>query len=361
MIGLLYLDRQSINRTFDEADLRLVEGLAGFAALAIANATRFEETQDRNKLLATAQALAALCSPRVTPERLRREIAWQGLVLADAETAALYGEATEPLVCLDARGRAISCQAPLEALANARLTGVASTTSDERLTTLLLPLMADHRCWGILCLSRPATRLFTPQAIATLEGTGAQMAHLLEARISREAQAQRIERLEKAMGQLDDRHDASKLDPQSGLFSAPYVMQCLRDEVTEALRYDQPLSLLVLAAARIEALAIRFGPQTGDDMWRHLGDALAQMSRKTDVAARLEGEHCAILMPQTPLAGAEVFARRLKDHLDEFAICDANGAELWKLDVAVATIQWQLAETPDEMLARALGALQGEG
>jgi PAS domain S-box-containing protein len=45
MVGLIYLDQRTINRTFTEDDLRLVERLGAFAALAIQNARRYREAQ----------------------------------------------------------------------------------------------------------------------------------------------------------------------------------------------------------------------------------------------------------------------------------------------------------------------------
>lgn len=354
VIGLLYLDQQSINRKFSEADLHLVEGLAGFAALAIANARRFEEAQERTKLLSAIQELSRLVCAQIERPEIEAVVLKEALAVARAAHGALMlGESLAPV---RTHGE------PREAadlVERARRTGRSATEVDaERASRLALPLASDHRILGVLYLERVGQQpVFTPTEVSVLEAIAAQAAIALDTLAWREQQLVRSTRLEKALQLLDDQRDATKVDELTGLFKPDYLSERLAQEIQEAARYQQPLSLLVLDPERMGELNERFGTETGDAMLRQIAEELAGKCRKTDVLCRLGGDEFAIVMPQTPEAGAEVFSERLRRHLAELAICDDAGTELWSFEAAIAVLEWRAPEGAEAFLERALRAL----
>lgn len=351
VIGLLYLDQQSINRKFSEADLHLVEGLAGFAALAIANARRFEEAQERTKLLAAIQQLSRLVSAQVERAEIERVILAEALSVGRAAQGALL--LGDPPVRVAAQGEPADAT---EFVLRARQTGRPATeVTAERVSRLALPLVAHHRVCGLLYLEREP--LFTPAEVAVLEAIGAQAAIALDTLEWREQQLVRSSRLEKALQLIDDQRDATKVDELTGLFTPDYLSERLGQEIREAARYQQPLSLLVLDPARMGELNERFGTETGDAMLRQIAEELLGKCRKTDVLCRLGGDEFAIVMPQTPAAGAEIFSERLRRHLAELAICDDAGSELWSFEAAIAVVEWRASESPEAFLERGILAL----
>lgn len=66
-IGVLYLDRRSVNARFGSEDLALLEGLASFAALAIHNAREHGAARARLAMLEAFQALRGLDVPKADP------------------------------------------------------------------------------------------------------------------------------------------------------------------------------------------------------------------------------------------------------------------------------------------------------
>lgn len=354
VIGLLYLDQQSVNRKFSEADLHLVEGLAGFAALAIANARRFEEAQERTKLLAAIQELSRLVSAQLERAEIERVILQEVLSVGRSEQGSLL--LGEPLQVVLTQGEPQEGAALVE---RARQTGRSATEVDaERVSRLALPLMANHRLCGVLYLERAGQQpVFTPSEVSVLEAIGAQAAIALDTLDWREQQLVRSSRLEKALQLIDDQRDASKVDELTGLFTPDYLSDRLAQEIREASRYQQPLSLMVLDPERMGELNERFGTETGDAMLRQIAEELAGKCRKTDVLCRLGGDEFAIVMPQTPAVGAEIFSERLRKHLSELAICDDAGTELWSFEAAIAVVEWRAAEAPEAFLDRAISAL----
>lgn len=364
-IGLLYLDQQSINRTFRADDLRLVEGLAGFAALAIANARRFEEAQERNAILSAVQAIAKLVTAAPDRDRVLRVIVEQALSVSRAERGViLWRDPVRPALALGVSGEPVEPRWDAELIDKVDRTGQAVLSlevpdADGPQTVMALPFLADARFLGILVLSAGAARrAFTPSDLGVMEALVAQAATALDALRAREAQEARIERLEKALKLVEDQQEAANLDPLTGIFGPAYFTGRLRDEVREAARYGHPVSLLVVDPRRMGELNERFGRQAGDGVLGRVASELKAVSRQTDVVARIGGDEFAVLLPKTPAEGANRVAERLRRELEDLALLDAEGREVWTLKGAMAAVEWRSPEAPESLLERALEALK---
>lgn len=136
---------------------------------------------------------------------------------------------------------------------------------------------------------------------------------------------QRIEEQLKASGRADstlqrllqfERQDSLMhrlQDPETGLFDGPYAAMKLDDEWKRAMRFHQPLSLLLVDLGT--------GGQGGDAERRELLAAAAGVflneSRDIDVLARFSPSVFLMLLPGTGPAGAEVVGRRILAALRE--------------------------------------------
>ena len=87
----------------------------------------------------------------------------------------------------------------------------------------------------------------------------------------------------------------------------------LAEEHARAVRYHQPLSLLLLDVDKFKQYNDTFGHPAGDAVLRQVAQALEHSARDTDVAARYGGEEFVLILPQTDEAGAQVFAERLRE------------------------------------------------
>ena len=110
--------------------------------------------------------------------------------------------------------------------------------------------------------------------------------------------------------QMGQQLDALNLrDPLTGLYTHRAFQERLREEVARALRYSQPMSLLIADIDQFASVNYDLGYQAGDDILRGIATILQEDDspdrvRSSDVVARYSGEEFVLLLPETAKAGA---------------------------------------------------------
>lgn len=95
------------------------------------------------------------------------------------------------------------------------------------------------------------------------------------------------------------------VDPETGLDNERGFRGRLSDEFRRALRYDEPLVLLMVEIEAPDTPAALTGQA------KDLGAAVRRATRETDHVARLTSSTFAALLPNTPLAAALTVAERI--------------------------------------------------
>lgn len=95
----------------------------------------------------------------------------------------------------------------------------------------------------------------------------------------------------------------------------------------DSMRSGEPLSLLIVDIDHFKLYNDSYGHSTGDNCLRTVASALhAAIRRPLDFCARLGGEEFAVLLPQTPPAGAAKVGELLLEAVRQLAIAHrANG------------------------------------
>ncbi len=101
-------------------------------------------------------------------------------------------------------------------------------------------------------------------------------------------------------------------DPLTGIYNRRYLDRRIDEEVKRALRYDFPLSVLMLDIDRFKAVNDRFGHRAGDAVLSKLGQTIAQSVRRSDVVARYGGEEVLVIATHTPIHAAAELGERLR-------------------------------------------------
>ena len=114
---------------------------------------------------------------------------------------------------------------------------------------------------------------------------------------------------------LQERYEAALADalrdPLTGLGNHRAFHEELARQVAASLRYQVPLSLLLIDLDEFKAINDGRGHAGGDRVLRGFGGLLAASLRLADRAFRVGGDEFAVLLPHTDLEGAQVVARRL--------------------------------------------------
>lgn len=119
----------------------------------------------------------------------------------------------------------------------------------------------------------------------------------------------------------DDAQRLSLTDSLTGVANRRCFDEVLERECGRARRSTGALSLCLIDVDHFKRFNDRYGHPAGDACLRSVARALASCAqRPADVLARYGGEEFALLLPETPEAGAGHVARRLLDAVAALAI-----------------------------------------
>ncbi len=152
----------------------------------------------------------------------------------------------------------------------------------------------------------------------------------------------------------------SRRDGLTGIANRRHFDEYLQLEWRRAERDGRPLALLIADVDHFKAYNDVYGHQAGDESLRRVAQAIdAQLSRSIDVAARYGGEEFAVILPETPLAGALNIAERMRGAVMGLRIRHeaSNVSEFVTVSIGAASIIPQRGESPDRLVGAADQAL----
>ncbi len=160
---------------------------------------------------------------------------------------------------------------------------------------LAVPILNKGRTVGVLNVARHEPGCYSHedlqllQVVATLAAAAIEKAEVFE-------EAQR----------------AAVTDGLTGLYNRRYFSQQLEVEVRRGQRYSFPVCLVIMDIDHFKKINDTYGHPGGDQILREVSRRLKGLARHSDVVARYGGEEFAIILPQTPMAGAMTFAERVR-------------------------------------------------
>ncbi|MFC1742916.1 diguanylate cyclase [Candidatus Riflebacteria bacterium] len=110
-------------------------------------------------------------------------------------------------------------------------------------------------------------------------------------------------------------------DLLTGLFNHRFFQEKLEEEFKRAQRYGHELSLIFMDVDFFKKFNDQYGHQAGDQVLKACGKILLESARKNiDTPARYGGEEFCIILPETDLDGAQYFAERLRQKIEDFSL-----------------------------------------
>jgi len=106
-------------------------------------------------------------------------------------------------------------------------------------------------------------------------------------------------------------------DELTGLGNRRYILDRLETEVPRAIRYDEPLTILLIDVDHLDRVNEDFGQVKGDEVIGKIAEVVREQVRATDLAARYDGEQFMVLCPHTDRASAQFLAERLRRRVSE--------------------------------------------
>jgi diguanylate cyclase (GGDEF)-like protein len=124
---------------------------------------------------------------------------------------------------------------------------------------------------------------------------------------------------------LRDTREQSLIDGLTGCFNRAHGIDSLEKELRRARRAMRPLSLIMFDIDEFKKINDGRGHLQGDALLAAVGAELVRVLRSTDIRCRYGGDEFMIILPDTPLLGAEQVAEGLRREIADLKIAGASG------------------------------------
>jgi diguanylate cyclase (GGDEF)-like protein len=305
-VGVLCLIETGRERRFTEDEMTLASGLGEQAAAAIQNAKLYRREELRSRrlvgLLEASRSMTSSLELREILELLEGVVA--GMLSGKACTVDVRvkdaGDQFLPFrLALQAeserRPRA-AVPTPHAVVDEALRAAVARQGAGEASGRIVIPLLIRDEVEGYIEAVDAGSRRFAEDEVELVQILANQAAVALQnGRLYETLKVQAI------------------TDGLTGLHNHRYFYERLEEEVAKSKRYGAPLSLLMLDLDDFKHFNDAYGHPAGDKVLRQIAGILRrQLRRQIDVVARYGGEEFAVILPSTPLSGAQAVGDRLQ-------------------------------------------------
>lgn len=202
---------------------------------------------------------------------------------------------------------------------------------------MVSPIFQRLEQWGAIIIHRcQNTMPWSPEEIQVVQS----LVEQLEVAIQQASLYQQLKLLNQELRYL------AKVDGLTGLANRRSFDEYLLEVWQPLINAAEPLSLVLCDIDYFKAYNDCYGHPQGDVCLRQVAGAIAQAThRPTDLAARYGGEEFALILPYTPLDGAQQVVQRLQTQMEILAIPhrDSQLGAFLTLSLGLVT----LVPTPD--------------
>jgi diguanylate cyclase (GGDEF)-like protein len=142
---------------------------------------------------------------------------------------------------------------------------------------------------------------------------------------------------------------AGLVDALTGIFSHRYFQLRLAQEVERAVRYKQPLNLMVLDVDSFGQYINDTGEQEGNSVLKKISEILTKNIRGSDVVVRYGGDAFAVVLPNTVLSAALSLANRFNAIVGNYPFTQREKQPRGKITVSVG-LTFLDGQTPEELI-----------
>lgn len=109
-------------------------------------------------------------------------------------------------------------------------------------------------------------------------------------------------------------------DPLTGLFNRHKLNETLGAEVERGLRYDRPLSAIMVDLDDLKEINDQYGHPVGDEVLVHVAHGIKSQIRRVDIATRYGGDEFLVILPEADRIEAEKVASRIAQEIDQIEV-----------------------------------------
>lgn len=183
----------------------------------------------------------------------------------------------------------------------------------------------------------------------TLGGVGKTLRHKL---------TDTTEALETLKDQFEQVKTQAYVDFLTGVPNRKAFDEMLNKATREATSESKDLSLLMIDIDHFKLFNDEYGHLIGDEVLRFVAKKIKELVKGRDFLARFGGEEFALILPETPVAGAQVVAESIRGCFAETSLKEvATSKKLGKITVSLGVAFYRQGESVEEFISRSDQAL----
>jgi diguanylate cyclase (GGDEF)-like protein len=176
--------------------------------------------------------------------------------------------------------------------------------------------------------------------------------------LARVRAGKRIVDLQKELTETNKRLELLSItDGLTKLYNHRHLQDELARAFEESRRYQRPLSLAIIDLDFFKKVNDSYGHAIGDEVLKSVSQTFRESIRATDLAARYGGEEFAVMMPETELQDAVIFAEKIRTLIESLPIETHAGSIHATVSIGVANVPHSHLRTPKELIVVADKAL----
>jgi diguanylate cyclase (GGDEF)-like protein len=131
------------------------------------------------------------------------------------------------------------------------------------------------------------------------------------------------------------------IDRDTGFQNTKEFYYDLEEEMARSQRHNFDLAVMIVQIQYYDELLTIYGGKKTKEIIKIIAKILEKSVRKEDKEYRLERDHFAVIMPNTPLEGVEVVKNRIRNELESVVVNGQGNVEKYKFDVQIGYAKYE--------------------
>lgn len=146
--------------------------------------------------------------------------------------------------------------------------------------------------------------------------------------------------------------ELSIIDDLTNLYNKRHLNDRLKSEIDRTIRYEHPLSLVLMDIDDFKIYNDTYGHTQGDQVLAEIGKIILTSIRKSDSGFRYGGEEFVVILPETPVEVAKKVAERIRLKVASTPFHPVEDESVLKT-ISVGLTQFSPPENEEDLVARA--------
>lgn len=190
--------------------------------------------------------------------------------------------------------------------------------SPDGFSELAIPLIVDDNLIGVFDVETPEGHPIKDYDISLLLSLSTQLALTI-------AHATYVTKVQLA----------ANTDSLTRLYNHRYFKSVLDHEYKRAMRYNQPLALLMIDIDNYKLYNDQYGHPRGDEVLIEVANIIKFTAREVDIVARYGGEEFSVLCPETTAEEASIIAERIRYNIECYPFPNRETQPLGAVTVSI--------------------------